>query len=252
MISAPQDNFDSADAVLLPGQPGLRRHVRFDVTQDRVTGELADDYHHFTVTLEHDGDVVRHVEARPIRTPWDICSASSQHLAQRLIGTPLREAAGFDVQSSHCTHQFDLAIATAAHAFEAVGAHRYRIFVSDPDPDTSRRRALLFREEQPLLDWRMDGTIIQSPQALCGRNLKDLRGWIDVFPASVQEPAKLLRRAFYISEGRQVVHSPALFAERTALLTGACYVYQPERIVHARRNDDTVRDFSDGAVTPFT
>jgi len=234
--------------VLFPGTPGLRRHVMVRPTPGMVTAELADDYHHFAVELRHDGERIFSVVARPIRFPWNLCSEASRYLEERLTGTKLARAAEFDVQSAHCTHQMDLAIAAASHAFQT-GPVLYKMFVSDPKD--GRKQAILHRNGLRVIDWLLQGSVILAPEPLAGRSLKKLREWRMDLPEDQREPASLLRRAAYITDARHFDFSKHLTMKRDSSLAGACYTYQAERAERAARNTGYMRDFSAGDRKPF-
>src|SRR6185312_8814867 len=52
-----------------------RRRIRVTASPDQaaVTAELEDDFHHFRVTVAHDGACVTGVRATGVRFPWSTC-----------------------------------------------------------------------------------------------------------------------------------------------------------------------------------
>ena len=53
------------------------------VAPGEVVADLEDDFHHFRVTLRHDGNVVESVEAESIRWPWSTCPGAAVRCARR-------------------------------------------------------------------------------------------------------------------------------------------------------------------------
>jgi len=54
----------------------------------RAVGWLEDDFHHFGVTIEHEGGRVVDVRMAAPRTPWSTCPGAAKPL-QALLGKPL-------------------------------------------------------------------------------------------------------------------------------------------------------------------
>ena len=95
-----------------------RRRIRLVATERGVVeGGLEDDFHHFEVTLRHDGEHVIGVEARSRRWPWTTCPAAAEplHEIEGMELSPRCLAVG-DRADPHanCTHMFDLARLEAA------------------------------------------------------------------------------------------------------------------------------------------
>jgi hypothetical protein len=115
-MSADSDPKRSGDApTVRMGDPSgaYRRRVRL-VTLDPSTvwGGLEDDFHHFEVTLHHDGTHVTALEMQAVRWPWATCPDAGQGL-QALVGMELSDrstaVAAVTDPRMNCTHQFDLA-----------------------------------------------------------------------------------------------------------------------------------------------
>jgi hypothetical protein len=95
--------------------------------QNTVVGLLEDDFHHFGVTLVHEGDLITGVSATAVRYPWTSCGFAPQAL-QPLIGKTL-SARSSDIgqrlaMREQCTHIFDLTGLVMAHAMRGI-AHRH-------------------------------------------------------------------------------------------------------------------------------
>ena len=66
-----------------------RRRIVVETTQPGVTvADLEDDFHHFVVTLRHDGERVVEVSCESERWPWATCPGAAVHL-RALEGMPL-------------------------------------------------------------------------------------------------------------------------------------------------------------------
>ena len=100
--------------------PGVyRRRIRLtSPVKGRVAAEMEDDFHHFGVELEHDGERVTAIQGSAARFPWTTCPAAAVEL-QGLVGAPLatRSTAIADhiPARQNCTHMYDLAGLALAH-----------------------------------------------------------------------------------------------------------------------------------------
>jgi hypothetical protein len=103
-----------------------RRRIRVAASApDTVEAGIEDDFHHFRLTLHHDGAHVREIETRAYRIPWSTCGDAGGAL-QLIEGMPLEQsclAVGrWTDPHLQCTHMFDLAGLAAAHAYRTVTA----------------------------------------------------------------------------------------------------------------------------------
>jgi len=90
-----------------------RRRVRLTAIEPGVVvSDLQDDFHHFVITLRHDGERIESVGAVSERWPWSTCPDAAVPL-RKLAGMPLERrftAAGrWTDPKQNCTHQFDAA-----------------------------------------------------------------------------------------------------------------------------------------------
>src|SRR5258708_34826169 len=70
------------------GDDVYRRRILVRATAPgEVVADLEDDFHHFRVTLRHDGHVVESVDAESIRWPWSTCPGAAVPL-RALAGAP--------------------------------------------------------------------------------------------------------------------------------------------------------------------
>src|SRR5437879_282632 len=141
--------------------------------QPMVSAELEDDFHHFRVTVAHDGARVTGVRGVGVRFPWSTCPLAADRLAP-LVGMPLsvRSTAVGDVVSArdNCTHMFDLAGLAVAHAARVGARRQYDVVVADPVDD--RRQVTLDRDGEPLLAWVVDSHTILEPVPFRGQALR--------------------------------------------------------------------------------
>jgi hypothetical protein len=230
-----------------------RRRLRMTITAPGVVeGGLEDDFHHFTVHLEHDGGVVTEVRANARRWPWTTCPDAAGPLGT-LAGMELSPrclAIGdHDDPRQHCTHMFDLAGLCLAHAARGgpVGTTRqYDLEVpstalrGEPTVVTCRRDAEVVHE------WTLDGWKLVAPEPFT--NVQWRGGffrWADeTFPPDESEAIIVLRRACDIGLGRGMdLDAVDRADEMRDRMSGVCFTMQPAQIAVALRNKGTIRDF---------
>ena len=124
MTSRAFESPTSFDPPLALGTDVYRRRILVrTVAPGEVVADLEDDFHHFRITLRHDGHVVESVDAESIRWPWSTCPGAAVPL-RALAGAPLStrwtHAARFAKPALNCTHQFD----AAAHAITQAARQR--------------------------------------------------------------------------------------------------------------------------------
>lgn len=219
-----------------------RRRIRLQGRDGVVDAELVDDFHHFALRLEHDGTVVREVSARAVRYPWTTCPGATERL-RALVGMPLSQrctAVGSWARArEHCTHLFDLAGLAVAHA--ASGRNRREYLAVVPDRVGGRTTPLLWRDDELVMRWEIEGTRIVAPDPFSGRSLRDafLRWADENLDVDTAEAATVLRRACHISYGRgQDLSGIAVAAELLPAMTGMCYTFTPGIAEHGRRVDE--------------
>ncbi|MGZ4804615.1 MAG: DUF2889 domain-containing protein, partial [Acidimicrobiia bacterium] len=123
----------SAAPVVRVGDPTTpyRRRIRL-LRRDAgsVWGGLEDDFHHFEVTLHHDGGHVTALEMEALRWPWATCPDAGRSL-QALVGMALSDrctaVASVTDPRMNCTHQFDLAGLCVSHAVRGAESRQYDI-----------------------------------------------------------------------------------------------------------------------------
>lgn len=227
--------------------PGLWRRIVLYPGAGWIGGALEDDMHHFHIRLDHAHGRITAVHARAVRHPWTACSGAAPHIAAELEGELLADVAARD-PSLQCTHLFDLAVVTAAHA----GDTRPTVFdMQVADRVDGRTTATLSQDGTERLCWQLDGTIIDGPERFAGRDIKRVSKWRSEYPPEEAEWATLLRRAIFIAPGR--IYEPP-FGQRAAemgpMRMGVCYNYKLPQAEESTPIFDR-RDFSMSGKQPL-
>jgi len=231
----------------------FRRRIRVEATAiDTIEGALEDDFHHFEVTLSHDGERVTGAEARAVRWPWTTCPDAA---------VPLRGIVGMELSPrclavgdrtdprANCTHMFDLAGLSVAHASrdEPIGAVRqYDVEIPHAGQAGEPVDVRLWRDGELMLQWTLArGGCTDPPPYSETRWRGGFLRWADrTLKPEPAEAAIVLRRACDIGMGRGMDLDAVDRAEELEpLMPGVCYTMQPEQIHVALRNKGTIRDF---------
>jgi len=221
---------------------GFWRRILLTPSPGSVLAGLEDDFHRFTMQLDHHKGIVTGLYTTIERYPWSTCVDAGEYLAGQINGKALEDIATLDPRI-HCTHLFELAILCAAHANDARPL-LIDLFVADRRGD--KTTATLSENGISVLHWELKGTVIESPADWAGRDLRKLSSWKQSLAARQSLWAMLLRRAAHISHGRQL---PALFPVQRAVdrgpeRMGACFTYQLPRAENAVQSKFMRRDFS--------
>ena len=232
-----------------------RRRIRL-VTLDpnTVWGGLEDDFHHFEVTLHHDGAHVTALEMQAVRWPWATCPDAGQGL-QALVGMELSDrstaVASVTDPRMNCTHQFDLAGLCVAHATR--GHRRGSTTSSSRRRSTEAVTTRLWRDGELTLEWQLDVGSTRTRELVSPPPFTEApwRGgfmkWADAnLPPEEAEAAIVLRRSCDIGMGRGMdLEAIAVAEELGGIMTGICYSMQPDVMPVAFRNRGSIRDFGD-------
>lgn len=202
-----------------------------------VVGWLEDDFHHFGLTLEHNGERVTGVKVASVRVPFTTCPAAAINLLG-IIGNFLSERST-DVGAmipmrEQCTHMFDLAGLAMAHAATGRSNRRYEAIIPDRDIiawESGRRRLLgqgqawLLRDGEEVLRWAINERTITGPDNWAGQSMvESFRAKTEALPLEKAEAATVLRRAVMVAGGRTL--DPDLIATaRERGPDGACYTF---------------------------
>jgi hypothetical protein len=231
-----------------------RRRIRVVNTEEGVVaGGLEDDFHHFTVTLRHDGERVTAAEGGTRRSPWTTCADARAPLRaiEGMALSPRCLSVGEHTDPrANCTHMFDLAGLAVAHAARggAVGAARqYDVQIPyAAQIQGGEQTVRCWRDGQLALSWVLDGRRCVSPPPFSETQWRGgfLR-WADAtLPVEDAEAAIVLRRACDIGMGRGVDLDAVERADELGpLMEGICYTMSAPQLTVALRNKGTIRDF---------
>ena len=244
-------------------EPGrLRRLIDLRCERaDTVVGWLEDDFHHFGMSLQHDGNRVTDVRAVTLRYPWSTCPGAVEPVRALIGQRLLSRASGIGrvlEMRLQCTHLFDLAGLTLAHAASQRKHRRYEALVEDPEIlawDEVRGRpsllgpstAVLFRDGGEVLRWVCQNQRITGPPKYAGQSLqRGFREWTQALPEQESEYATVLRRALMVSTGRLIDMSQYPTAESIGM-AAVCHSYQPERTKQATNFSHLQKDYAQSA-----
>jgi hypothetical protein len=223
---------------------------------EEVVAWLEDDFHHFSVTVRHDGEFVTDVSMLAPRHPYSTCPTAAEPIRE-LIGAPLVKRAS-DVgrwinMRMQCTHIFDLAGLALAHAAAGRTHRRYQTTIDDRSivevhPSGRRSlgagRAVLLQDGIEVLVWDIEGHEITGPNEWAGQSLnKGFRGKTETLELESAEHATILRRAIMIAGGRSADRDSTLLP-RENTKPAVCHTYQPAQRPIAEWIPSSVRDWS--------
>jgi hypothetical protein len=216
----------------------------------RVVADLQDDFHHFVVTVHHDGTRVEALECDSERWPWSTCPGAADSL-RALAGMPLARrftAAGqWTDPKLNCTHQFDAACHAITHA--AWGRDRRQYDIEVPMRDAGgTTRVRLWVDGARRLAWSLTwaGIVDPSPPFDAAPWKGGFMRWADTtLEPDDAECAIVLRRCADIGMGRGMDLDGVPRADQLPpMMTGVCHTMQPGVIEHAVRHVGSIRDFS--------
>lgn len=217
-----------------------------------VVGWLEDDYHHFGMTLVHDGLKITEVRVAEPRYPWTACPGAEKPL-QALVGSALfgrcSDIGKLIDMRIQCTHLFDLAGLLIAHAYHQRDHLRYHAAVCrldsvEPGAPANLLRATLHRDDAQVMAWNLDNNTIVQPESAAGRSIdRGFREWIETMAEADAEHAFVLRRAAFVSSGRKIVLTEPHVADDMGL-PAVCHTYQPENRKNSIRILESIRRFN--------
>lgn len=224
-----------------------RRRIRLESPHPGlVFGALEDTAHHVRVTLHVADNRVRSIAGEAVRLPWTTCPGAAAGLSS-LVGTELTTSLPvlrelYDA-SGHCTHFFDLAQLTLAHA---ASGRKERSYEAISHPAGSATAASLLRDGQTLLQWTIEDGTITAPDSFAGVGLRQgfVRWCAQHLDDDAAEAAFVLRRAASMSSVANLRLDDYAMVAQSGLSPGVCFTAQPERITIAFRNVGSQRDYS--------
>jgi hypothetical protein len=224
---------------------------------DEVVADLEDDFHHFVVTMRHDGRVVVAVDAESFRWPWSTCPGAAVPL-RALTGAPLTtrwtHAARWTSPALNCTHQFDAAAHAITHAARladgGADVRQYDVEIAAVlarGDDVALNR--LWVDGQLALQWHMRPArepLDLPPELAAAPWRGGFLRWADAnLEADFAEHACVLRRACDIGMGRGMpLDDVPVAADLPGSMRGVCHSLQPEVAPVAFRNVGSIRDFA--------
>jgi Protein of unknown function (DUF2889) len=229
-----------------------RRRIRtVTVAPGHVESDLQDDFHHFVITLRHDGERVESIDAESRRWPWSTCPDAAIPL-RALAGMPLARrftAAGrWTDPKQNCTHQFDAACHAITHAAWSRAERVYDLEVPRRDPVTGATRCRLWVDGDLSLEWQIgwDGIADASPPFDVAPWRGGFMRWADAtLPEDDAERAITLRRACDIGMGRGMDLDAIPVADQLPdSMAGVCHTMQPGVVEVAFRHVGSIRDFA--------
>jgi hypothetical protein len=232
-----------------------RRRIRVrTVDPGVVVSALEDDFHHFVVTLRHDGEQVVSVENESRRWPWSTCPDAAVPL-RALAGMPLADrftAAGkWTDPKQNCTHQFDTACYAITHAATGRTERVYDVEIPRRDLETGATTTRLWVDGELRHTWPIDwnGIVDPAPPFDAAPWRGGFMRWADeTLPPDAAEAAITLRRACDIGMGRGMDLDAVPVADQLpGSMAGICHTMQPEVVHVALRHVGSIRDF---AATP--
>lgn len=211
--------------------------------KETVVGWLEDDYHHFGLTLNHDGTTVKELKLAMPRFPWTTCPRAIEPLRE-LIGKPLigrcADVGRLIDMRQQCTHLFDLVGLMSSHAFHGRDHHRYHATVrahpsSHVESHRDCLRATLRLDEVEVTAWDLRALTIMGPAASAGFSIdKGFREWTETLDEITAERALVLRRTVFTATGRVKTSRPGRTAAEAGL-PPLCFSFQPGRREVAER-----------------
>jgi hypothetical protein len=233
------------------GTGTYRRRIIVRLDGARAVGELEDDFHHFRVALDHDGERVTAVDGSGVRAPWTMCLSAGEPI-QAVTGTILMTGplalSHLDARRN-CTHMFDLAGLLVTHAARGVDGDRlYDMTIDDASADTGDRFARLWRDGELVLEWHLrDRTVLGPPGWVEAPLWQGFIPWAaENLEDDTAEAAVALRRACDISHGRMTDLDAMETAEPLMdVMRGICHAFQPEHAPLAIRHKGAGRDFTE-------
>jgi len=226
---------------------GFRRAIRLQAQAGQASAEIEDDFHHFVVTVLHDGAQVTSARGQAIRYPWSSCPLAAGALGA-LAGLPVSTDATAVYRHVdallQCTHMFEMAGLAVTHAARGPGERLYAATVSDPLD--GHIEAELACDGAPVFRWRLLEGVITEPERHRGKRPSEFRSQsLAGLPHEEAEHLLILRRSVALAGARGM--DIDRFATAADMQRGrACFVFRPGIAEQAMRRRGSVRDFSAG------
>ncbi|WP_022958310.1 DUF2889 domain-containing protein [Spongiibacter tropicus] len=231
------------------GRGVFRRRIALHRSEQRVEVELEDCSHAMRVCLTHNGEVITTVQGDVLRAPVNTCPSAPQALSE-FVGKALHSDPGFFVKQvdarAQCTHLHDMTSLAAAQAL--CGAAQTQLDITVADERDGIIEAEIAVNGRLVHYWQVRGRHIEQPAALQGRPLyKGFIAWVlTQFEGQAQVCALALQRGVMVANARRWDMRAAYGQPADDFGPGknVCYSYSEPRIHSARRNENSVRDFT--------
>jgi hypothetical protein len=228
--------------------PGLWRRIALWPQPGLIVGGLEDDVHRFIIRMTHQDGKITGFTSAAERFPWSTCGGAADFIDSELIGKSLADIARLD-RPQHCTHLYELAVLCAGRAHDTQPS-QFDLQVLDRVED--RTLATAYENGRKVLEWNLHGTVLEAPEELKGRDMRQFRHWMPALAPELQTPATLLRRAIFVSGSRRQNDTLAKRAsDRPPERMGVCYTYQMPRAEDAVQKPIWRIDFSHSADGPL-
>lgn len=234
------------------GNGCFRRRIRLEHSPGRVSAELEDSSHGFSLAIDYSDGVVQQIEAQTYRYPYTTCPGAK---------LPLMAFKGQAIEADHrdinkainarknCTHLYDLSMLALAHAARPYGIRVYDVVLPD-ETDTATRLSVLLNDTL-VLEWQVKDWEITAPIALQGQTLYNgfAGSWSKYCGADAEtfEYGLIAQKGYLVSHARRYDHTTtagkAAIVEEAAV--GICHTYTPGVIETAHFTRNSYRDFSD-------
>ncbi len=227
-----------------------RRIAVQSVDRATVVADLEDDFHHFVVTLRHDGTKVVGVANQSHRWPWATCPGAAEHL-RSLVGMALSNrftaAARHADPKANCTHQFDAAAHAITHAAWKRDYRQYDAEIGALLRVGGSRPNRLWVDGRLALEWEVRpgvGPAALDPPYAGAPWRGGFMRWADShLDPETAETAITLRRACDIGMGRgMALDAVPVAADLPSSMAGVCHSMQPDVAPGAFRNVGSIRD----------
>jgi hypothetical protein len=237
------------------GADAYRRRIRVETIEPGVVvAGLEDDFHHFVVTLRHDGGHVVEATNDSHRWPWTTCPDAGASL-RALAGMPLSRrftaAGAWTDPKLNCTHQFDTACYAITHAARGADApaRQYDVEVPRRDLETGATDVRLWIDGELRLAWALswEGIVDPAPPFDQAPWRGGFMRWADANLAEDDDECAItLRRAADIGMGRGMdLEAVPVASDLPTSMSGVCYTMRAGVAEVAFRNRGSIRDFAD-------
>ncbi len=227
-----------------------RRSIVLVNTPGMTWGELEDDFHHFRIEVDHDGEVATDARGLAIRGPWQSCFDSPDAIRAAIgmrVGGTSTSIGRHTRARDNCTHLFDVTGLAVAHVGRVEPQRRYDIECTERSADDTFV-ARLVRDGEEVLEWHVEGLDIAAPEEWVGAPLRSgfIRWAEERLEPELAEAAIALRRVLDISMGRlKDLDELNEAAEVGGVMAGKCYTYTPEIRLGSLRMRGSAKDFTD-------